>query len=228
MNRSLWELQEIDNVILRIKRERSRLDDGTHARGERDTLQHAFDEERTNLTKLNTNRTDAELQLKSNEEKMARQQSRLMSASSGHEITALERDIKAINAQRGDLDEKILTLMDEAEASSTRLSQIEAELRAATAHLHETEANFNRDTARLENELETVRTQRQTAAAKLTQDEIAKYDTFAKAHANVAVARAEKGHCSVCGMVLPTVQLREAKTQCWPTCESCGRLLFVE
>ena len=228
MNRSLWELQEIDSIIIRLKRERSRLDDGSHARGECDTLQRAFDEERTNLSRLNTDRTDAELQLKTNEEKMARQQSRLMTASSGHEITALERDIKAINTQRGNFDETILILMDEAETSSTRLSQIEAELRAANAHLHETEAAFRRETARLESELEAVRVERDAAATKLAPDEIAKYDTFAKAHANVAVARVEKGHCSVCGMVLPTVQLREAKTQSWPTCESCGRLLFVE
>ncbi len=228
MNRSLWELQEIDNVILRLKRERSRLDDGTNARGERDTLQLAFDAERTKLTGINTDRTDRELQLKSNEEKMARQQSRLMSASSGHEIVALERDIKAINAQRGDFDEAILILMDEAETSSTRLSQIADELKAANAHLQETEANFARETMRLESELETVRIGRDKAAAVLAPDEIAKYDASAKAHANVAVARIESGHCSVCGMTLPTVLVREAKTQTWPTCDSCGRLLFVE
>ena len=228
MNRSLWELQEIDNIIIRLKRERSRLDDGSHARGERDTLQRAFDEERTNLSRLNTNRTDAELQLKTNEEKMARQQSRLMSASSGHEITALERDIKAINTQRGNFDETILILMDEAETSSTRLAQIEAELRAANAHLHETEANFARETTRLETELETVRAQRQNLEMPIAPDEIAKYNASAKAHAGVAVARIENGHCTVCGMVLPTNLLREAKTQSWPTCESCGRLLFVE
>ena len=228
MNRSLWELQEIDNVIIRLKRDRGKLDDGMHARGERDTLQKAFDEERTSLTRLNTNRTDAELQLKTNEEKMARQQSRLMSASSGHEITALERDIKAINTQRGNFDETILTLMDEAETSSTRLAQIEAELRAANAHLHETEANFARETARLEGELEAVRVERDAAAAKLAPDEIVKYNASAKAHANVAVARIEGGHCTVCGMTLPTNLVREAKTQMWPTCDSCGRLLFVE
>lgn len=228
MNRSLWELQEIDNIIARLKRERGKLDDGTHARGERDTLQHAFDEERTNLSRLNTDRTDAELQLKTNEEKMARQQSRLMSASSGHEITALERDIKAINTQRGNFDETILILMDEAETSSTRLAQIEVELRAANAYLHETEANFAHETARLEGELEAVRAQRQNAETQLASDEIAKYNASAKAHANVAVARIENGHCTVCGMVLPTVLVREAKTKIWPTCDSCGRLLFVE
>lgn len=228
MNRALWELQEIDNIIARLKRERAKLDDGSHARGERDTLQNAFDEERTKLSGLSASRTDAELQLKSNEEKMARQQSRLMSASSSHEIVALERDIKAINIQRGNFDEAILNLMDEVDTSSTRLKALEGELQAANAHLQEVEANFARETARLEGELETVRQQRDEHQSQIAPEEIAKYNTFAKAHANVAVARIESGHCSVCGLVLPTVQLREAKTQQWPTCESCGRLLFAE
>jgi predicted nucleic acid-binding Zn-ribbon protein len=76
MNRNLFELQEVDNHLLSLKRERSKLDDGTHARGERDTLQRAFDEERTRLSALTSERNDKELQLKSAEEKIARQQSR--------------------------------------------------------------------------------------------------------------------------------------------------------
>jgi predicted nucleic acid-binding Zn-ribbon protein len=69
MNRLLFELQEADTLITRLKRERSKLDDGTHARSERDTLQKAHDAERTRLSALNGDRSDKELQLKSTEEK---------------------------------------------------------------------------------------------------------------------------------------------------------------
>ena len=228
MNRQLFDLQEIDNHLARLKRERNKLDDGTHARGERDTLQKAFDGERTNLSSLNGERTDRELQLKSNEEKIARQQSRLMNAKSGHEITALERDIKALKTQHGDFDEAILILMDEIEASSTRLQELQMQLETKKAQLAQVEAAFAHDAARLEIALDAQRARRETLASQIAPEQLSKYNDVAKAHGGVAVAHSHQGNCSACGMTLTPFNLREAKTQTWPTCESCNRLLFIE
>ncbi len=228
MNRLLFQLQEVDNHLARLKRERGKLDDGTHARGEHDTLQRAFDKERTRLTTLNGERTDRELQLKANEEKFARQQSRLMNAKSSHEITALERDIKAIGAQRGDFDEAILNLMDEIETSSTRLKELELQRTAKNVELKGIEAAFARDSAQLETQMDARRKARETIAAQLSPDELEKYSDVAQKHGGVAVAHAVNGNCSACGMALTPFNLREAKAQTWPTCENCGRLLSLE
>jgi predicted nucleic acid-binding Zn-ribbon protein len=228
MNRKLFELQEIDTHLSNLKRERSKLDDGTHARGERDTLQRAFDEERTRLSTLTSDRNDKELQLKSAEEKIARQQSRLMNATSAHEVTALQRDIKALTAQRGDFEEGILNLMDEVESSTQKVMELERELSAAIAVVTDIEANFARETSRLEAELEAARKQREIIAAQLDVDALSKYNESAKRGGGVAVAHPDKGNCSACGMALTPFNLREAKSQQWPTCESCGRLLFIE
>lgn len=227
MNRQLFDLQEMDNHLARLKRERNKLDDGSHARGEHDTLQHAFDQERTHLSGLNGDRTDRELQLKSNEEKIARQQSRLMNAKSSHEITALERDIKALKNQHGDFDEAILILMDEVEQSSTRLKEIESQLRQKTVELQEIEAAFARDCERLESEMDAQRRERETLASQIAPEQLAKYSEVAKSHGGVAVTHSQNGNCSACGMALTPFNLREAKTQTWPTCESCNRLLFI-
>jgi predicted nucleic acid-binding Zn-ribbon protein len=113
MNPLLFELQEIDNRIARIKRERSKLDDGETLRSERNTLQKAVDTEKDRLNHLNTDRTDKELQLSTTEEKLTKQQTRLMNAKSAHEVTSLQRDIAGLNHARGDLDEALLMLMDE-------------------------------------------------------------------------------------------------------------------
>lgn len=227
MNPQLFQLQEADSALMRQKRERSKLNDGSHARGERDTLQSAFDAERTTLSALNASRTDRELQQKSTEEKIARQQSRLMNAKSGHEITALERDLKALATQRSDADEAILTLMDEVENSSQKLQILAEQLKAKNEELAQIETNFTRDTAKIDCEMTTQRAQRDEIAAQIPADELAKYAEHAKRGAGVAIAHPEKGNCSACGMTLTPFNLREAKTQTWPTCESCGRLLFV-
>ena len=228
MNRQLFDLQEVDNHLARLKRERGKLDNGAHARGEHDTLQRAYDLERTRLSVLTADRTDRELQQKATEEKIARQQSRLMSAKSGHEITALERDLKALAVQRSDADEAILGLMDEVETSSQRLSGLGEQLKAKNAELATIEAAFARDAARLEAEMDAQRASREAISSALNAEEKQQYDEHAKRGAGVAVAHPQNGNCSACGMALTPFNLREIKTQTWPACESCGRLLFVE
>lgn len=228
MNRLLFELQEADTLLVKLKRERSKLDDGTAARGERDTLQRAHDEERTRLTSLNTQRTDKELQLKSTEEKIARQQSRLMSATSAHEVTALERDIKALTALRGDYDEAILNLMDSIDSSSTRLADLEHQLKEKCDETAGIEKAFARETTRLDREIADAARRRDEIEGQLDPSAKTKYADAAKRHHGVAVAHPDKGNCSACGMTLTPFNLKEAKTQEWPTCESCGRLLFIE
>jgi predicted nucleic acid-binding Zn-ribbon protein len=227
MNRLLFELQEADTLITRLKRERSKLDDGTHARSERDTLQKAYDAEHTRLSALNGERSDKELQLKSAEEKIARQQSRLMTATSSHEVTALQRDIKALGNMRGDLDETILNLMDEIETTSTRLTELEKELKQKADETTGVEKQFSVETARLDRELAAAQKQREELIAKLDANHFNKYQAVADKHHGVAVAHPEKGNCSACGMTLTPFNLKEAKTQEWPTCENCGRLLFI-
>ncbi len=227
MNPLLFQLQEIDNNLARLKRERSRLDDGSQARGERATLQLAFDAERTHLSSLNSDRTDRELQLKANEEKIARQQSRLMNAKNNHEITALERDIKALNVQRSDSDEAILMLMDEVENSSARLKSWQTQLESKANEVQTIEAAFARDAHVLEGGMDAQRAARAALAAQIDAPSLAKYDDVAKRHGGVAVAHPNAGNCSACGMALTPFNLREAKSQTWPTCESCGRLLHL-
>jgi predicted nucleic acid-binding Zn-ribbon protein len=228
MNRLLFDLQEADNLIARLKRERSKLDDGSTLRSERDTLQKALDEEKATLNTLNTQRSDKEAQLQSAEEKITRQQQRLMNATSAHEVNSLERDITALTKARGDLDEAILTFMDEAEQCMGRVAELEQQVAAKTAETAAAEAHFKSETVRLDGEIESGIAERAKVAGELDAESLGKYNTLAPKFHGVAIAHLEKGNCSACGMVVTPFNLREAKSQTWPTCESCGRLLFVE
>jgi predicted nucleic acid-binding Zn-ribbon protein len=228
MNRLLYELQEVDTSIVRFKRERGKLDDGASLRSERDTLQEARDAEKRRLNTLNTERADKELQLQTTEEKIARQQNRLMHATSTHEVTALQRDIKALNTLRGSLDEAILTLMDEIEECGKRLAGFDKELQEKIAETEQVEKSFAAEAARLDAEIAAATRKRQEVEAQLDTDASQKYSAFAARFHGVAVAHPDKGNCSACGTALTPFNLREARTQQWPTCENCGRLLFIE
>lgn len=227
MNHALLELQEVDSAIAGLAREKAKLDDGTAARAHRDDLAKQLDAEKERGQKLTAERTDKELQLKSTEEKLKKQQTRLMSATSAHEVKALERDIEGLSHARSDLDEAVLNLMDEGEQSAARLQQLEKDLALATAEAAQIEANYAADIKRIQTSAAGKVTEHQAIVAKLSPAEKAKYDSVAKSHGGIAVAKVVNGGCSVCGTTIPLVILREAKTKEYPTCESCGRLLFV-
>jgi len=228
MNRLLYELQEIDNSIAKLKRERGKLDDGSTLRAERDTLQKAVAAEKDQLSHLNTERSDKELQLSTAEQKITKQQGRLMSATNAHEVNSLQRDINALSKARGDLDEAILMLMDDIENCAARLGELQKELQEKIAQTTQVETQFAADTARLEGEISGAQTQRQETMQRLGDVERGKYEDAARRFHGLAVAHNEKGSCSACGLELTSYNLREAKAQEWPTCDSCGRLLFVE
>src|SRR5438874_527461 len=80
--------------------------------------------------------------LKTAEDKIARQQERLMNAKSTHEVNSLQRDIAALQKARGDLDEAILILMDDTESSAKRLVQLQQELDEKSAQTAVTERHF--------------------------------------------------------------------------------------
>jgi predicted nucleic acid-binding Zn-ribbon protein len=227
MNRELFELQETDNKITAIKRERTRLDNGEALRSQCQTLAQSIEQESAELDRLNTERAEKEEQLQSAEEKITKQQSRLMNAKNAHEVNSLQRDIEALTRARGDLDEAVLILMDEAESCSGRLTDLEQQKTEKDAELARIEQNFAAETTRLDAALKETSAARAQNAAKLSAVELKKYEDFARRFHGVAVASGQGGNCSACGTAITPYNLKEAKKQEWPTCESCARLLWI-
>lgn len=228
MKRALLDLQEIDTAITTLAREKTRLDDGTAARAKRDELQSTLDAEMARGQKITTDRSDKELQLKTAEEKIAKQQARLMNTTSAHEVKALERDIIGLGHSRSDLDEAILTLMDEGEQSAARQKELEAKLAVAKEEVTTVTKRYASEITRIQATHASRQAERSAVGDKLTPAEKTRYEAMAKAHHGIAISKVTKGNCSVCGAAILPFTLREAKQQEFPTCEGCGRLLFVE
>ncbi|HVF10380.1 MAG TPA: hypothetical protein VNA16_06240, partial [Abditibacteriaceae bacterium] len=114
------------------------------------------------------------------------------------------------------------------ESGSARLVELQQELAAKEAATAAVEAHFAAETARLDGEIASAVEQQQKGMAQLSAVERGKYEDAARRFHGLAVAHNEKGACSGCGMELTPYNIREAKAQEWPVCESCGRLLFVE
>ena len=227
MNKQLYELQEADDALARFRREKARLDDGTAARAARDAAQSAVSAQQLALKKLQTDRRDRELTLKATEDKIAKQNGRLMNANNAHEVEALQRDLAGLAKSRGDLDEAILILMDEEESAAALVVGSETDLAVRSATAVEVEKKFSDDTARIIAEVAAVQSRREGLAAACDEEHLEKYASLAARLQGVAVAHLDKGNCSACGMTLTPFNLKAAKASEWPSCDNCGRLLFV-
>jgi predicted nucleic acid-binding Zn-ribbon protein len=221
-------LQEIDNHITRLKRERENLDNGDQTRAEKDTLAAALAQQEAQLNLLNTNRISLEGDLEARETKLNTQQTRLMNAKTTHEVQSLERDIAALTTARGELDEKVLLLMDEIDQCASRLDELRAQHQEKESLLNDIDSTFATKTSLIDHETDTLREQRETLFATLLPVEQTKYETTASRHHGIAVAHLHDGACSACGTALTPFNLKEAKTEEWPTCDSCRRLLYVK
>ena len=228
MNRALLELQELDSSLLALMREKKALDNGETARQKRDEIAQKLAQTREKLALCERNRSQKEDELRATETKIALQQKRLMNVSSAHEISALERDIKGLSSARGDLDEAILTFMDEAETLGNEVAALEKQSGDAIRAAQRAEDKFAEETARIDGILARKKAARPAIEAKLSASEKEKYVTNFKKFGGIAIAKIVGGSCSACGTTILPFTLKEAKEQEFPKCEACGRLLFVE
>ena len=129
---------------------------------------------------------------------------------------------------RGELDETILTAMDEGETLATKVEIEQKQADAARAKAEQIEADFAARTELLDKRIADKRASRAPVIAKLSPSDREHYADGYKRHGGVAVAHVEGGACSACGAEILPFTLREAKTEEFPTCEGCGRLLWVD
>lgn len=228
MNRALLDLQLLDSAIQNATREKARLDDGTKARATLSELETRLAQTRAAAATVSATRTKAENDLETAETKIERQKKRIMTVSSAHEISALERDIEGLSRMRGELDETILTAMDEGETLAAKVEKEENLVDAARKAAEQIEADFKARTELLDKRIADKRAARPPVIAKLSPDDREHYSEGYKRHQGIAVAHVEGGACSACGAEILPFTLREAKTQEFPKCEGCNRLLWVD
>src|SRR5262249_8135092 len=139
----LWNLQEIDSEIYRLKRERGRLDDGVALRRTFEAAVKTADGLEARLRKLRSDMADAELELEKIESKKREFERRLYEGkvTNPKELSAMEQEIAMLGRQRGRLDETILTLMEDSETTA-------AELATASRARAEAEAGWRRQDER--------------------------------------------------------------------------------
>ena len=225
---ALWHLQTLDHER---DEKRRRAEQIAHALAHDSKLAaaqsaHASDQNR--LAQLHAEMQDAELEAKSLDAKIKQVEKQLSSGqiTNPKELDALEKDRQMHLRHRGDLDTKILELMDAIERAQKQADAQDASLKKTQASSASDAHKLERERDALAVRLAELDVEYSNQRAALNPDDLATYDRLRQSKAGRAVARLKDNGCAGCGVQIPSgLESRVDEGEELVFCPGCGRIL---
>ncbi|HEY8551742.1 MAG TPA: C4-type zinc ribbon domain-containing protein [Vicinamibacterales bacterium] len=152
----------------------------------------------------------------------------LMEVKTNREYTTMQHEIAMAQERVSSLEDQILTLMMEGDELSSALRAAEEALAAEERKAAEERAALEAERARVERELEELRTERSAVEAQMSPDLVRLFADVATKRRGLAVVEVRDGHCSACQVRLrPQLVLEIRRGDHIAQCESCSRILYI-
>jgi uncharacterized protein len=149
--------------------------------------------------------------------------------SSPKELEGLQHEIATLAKRQSDLEDIVLDVMERLESAQGRGAELAAQREQATAKLAELSASRDRALVDIDNEVTTLRQQRDTQASRIDADLVALYEKIRAQQAGIGAAELRQRRCGGCRLELNTVEigaLRSADEDEVMRCEECRRILI--
>lgn len=229
---ALYELQELDVRIDTARAGLAALDGALTLRKQYAAAKKAFEAADTALTNAEIELKDSELKLKSIEEKRASTEKKLYggSVTNPKELSSLEKEIEHLKNQQGQLDVRVLELLEgveslrgKAKSAKELKDKLEQQARAALAKEAADRKRFEAEVAELEPE-------RAQAATLVTDKQLlSRYDAIRKKTGNTGVAKIIEHKCDGCHVAVTSYTIRSIfEDKGIEYCENCGRILMLD
>jgi predicted nucleic acid-binding Zn-ribbon protein len=223
----LFKLQSLD-VELEAKQGalallRSHLEDGDGL----DDSRAALEASRLRLRELETSENDLELQDEELSAHLSEMETKLYSGriSNPKELNDLNNDVAMLKRRRESLDEQVLLLMDQVEATRNAVAVAEGDLEVAINDVEARRESMSRERDETLLQISQLEAQRSALASQLPGSALNQYDVV-RQRRRPAVVSVERGVCSGCRVEIPDHLIKEARRQL-TFCSSCNRILFV-
>lgn len=175
-----------------------------------------------------TEQRSLESDLSSLETKISRDQTRMYSGQivDSRELASLERELEHYRAQRGELEERCLLVMERVEGLQADLAETS---RAANELRERWEADrpaLAREAEQMADALAGLRAERENMAAEIDPRSLDLYRRL-RASAGHAVSHVSNGVCQWCRVAIPPKDVQHARADQLVTCTNCARILYV-
>jgi predicted nucleic acid-binding Zn-ribbon protein len=149
--------------------------------------------------------------------------------SSPKELEGLQHEIATLAKRQSDLEDIVLDVMERLESSQSLRSELTAAKATAEAQVAEQTASRAMKTGEIDNEVETLRAQRDTQAGSIDAELVTLYEKIRAQQGGVGAAELRQRRCQGCRLELNNVeinQLRTADDDEVMRCEECRRILI--
>jgi predicted nucleic acid-binding Zn-ribbon protein len=142
------------------------------------------------------------------------------------ELTNLQHEVEGLKVKRGQLEDRALEIMEQAELAEARLANASSELERLEAEWRLEQQRLTGEIERLKAELSELEHKRQLVLAGIDHQIVDLYEDLKK-RKGTAVAKVAQGTCRGCRISLPTSELQRVRSGALVQCSSCGRILFL-
>ncbi len=226
---TLIQLQEYDTRIAGLEAEVARLPKRIEA------IQASVEEARVAVTAVRARVDLTKKNLRAKEKdlddigvKRSRSEARLYEVKTNTEYSAVLTEIETIKAQKAQIEEEILALMEMQERLVVEAREAEARLKAREEQGRQDETVVRQKLAAVEAELSGVRGERVTLARELPPNILGDYERILRARGGLAIAPVTvSAVCGGCRVTIRPQAIQELRAaDVLMRCESCGRYLY--
>jgi len=145
------------------------------------------------------------------------------------ELQALQREIEQIKQNNGELEEVLITLMEEIDGIKAALKSKEEELAKIQDEWTQKQNEMRAQISGIDQAVTEAATRRQSIAAQVARDLISRYELIFSRRGGTAVVEVAGGICQGCFMNIPPQLGNEIiKSEKVHLCPSCQRILYYK
>ncbi len=166
------------------------------------------------------------LQLKTNESKIADLRVKLNQASSNREFDIIRSQIDADTMANSVLEDEILEVLEKVDQIQQKIAKVDAEAAQAAAEVRRYADEVESTIPRVRSQATEIQVSLREAEKILPGTTVEMYRRLVQAHGAGALASVEGKSCTACNEILSPNSLVELNTGKFIFCRSCGRLLY--
>lgn len=229
LGKRLYELQQIDvrleqtaEMLSRVAHDLNHNQDLEEARADLEAIQgrQAALQEKQQAAESTVD--DLEARLKPIQQKLLK-----VSGSSPRELAAMEKQAQQIQAQVRAGEDRVLEMMDQAEALQNEAAGRAAEVDRIEREWAQRRTRLQAEQAELAAAAQSDRRIRDEVLAQIDPGHLQLYESLRRQKQGSAVARIEQGRCQGCRIAIPVSELTQARAGELVQCGSCSRVLCV-
>jgi predicted nucleic acid-binding Zn-ribbon protein len=229
---ALYELQGLDLEISQARNKLAAISGAKELKLKLAAGKSKLETAEKTLQALETELKDSELQLKTIEEKRAGYEKRLYNGAivNPKELSAIEKEIQMLKEQQSKLDSHALELYDKVETARNKVQSLRKIVAEIERRIEGALSKESSDKADLESKLADLQSKREEAALKITNKSLmARYDAVRKKTGTTGISKVIDGKCEGCRISIAAFMMRKLSDYDEiVTCESCGRILFID